>query len=1457
MISLMTVFTMFPAVSITASAATYCGPDEIGGKVLIESSDTSLKLFLPGSIGTLEAYKFKFNGETGYCIDPQSFAQTTSGQTVEFTNFYGETGKELIKLDPNTSDQKEKALISGLMVFYGGYGDYFSTFSNGGKTAKSIMDGYLANSFYASYFSSMSKTDAYYFLSHYALSQLYHEMINDNSTAWKAWSSYTDITTMINGVVNFAKSIASNDGDYNAIKNNSAMNNYYICHPKPQNPISGATYQHLIVRIPKKARLSLQKSGSNDTIKNLTETTQDKDYLNFTGAQYTLYNKSDNSVVAVAELNRNGNIEKIKYSYSNKDWISKSYFELEAGNYYLKETKVPNSGKYFTLDTTEYPVTVTADDCKNERTLDILKVNETEIVKMLLKKVSSESELTTDNDCYDLDGTTIAVFPDERSAYEYLADNTKKSKIIRYFITDSYGNAKAISLDGNNWDYNLNSDLYKIPYSDTLYAVETKAGKGFKKCEDPVKLELSATGTSGGYALITATIVNEPENDPVRILLQKKNAVTGTTENMAGAEFTVKFYKGYYDSADDLETLTPERKWILKTDSDGYCRLDEEHRAESDFGEAFYVTSEENPNPAMPLGTFTVQETKAPAGFKINPEIFIRQIKMNEATGSISTFNEIEVPETPDVGYIKIHKQAQTVTGFVEVGNATYGLYSDSSCRNILQRTVTDSNGIGVFSKGVEFGTYYIKEIINPVGFTLDPTVYSVQVTAENPTVDKAVMVEVLENVETGSLKIIKKSDDGVLDLYFLITSSEGYYNIVKTSAETGEYEISGLPIYNGNSELISYTVKELGELSPSGNYIIPKRYDTQNSVTEVTKTLAGSDSSKPIEFEHYNKLYPMHLRVVKKSDDSVIEGMYFNLKDNLGNDYGNLATDSTGKATFTGLSMYNSDGRKIIYTLTELGTKNADGTYSLPKRYKQLKPSKFVLSFDKATLVREQYYRQDVTVENKLEYGNLAVQKLSEDNIVKDFYFNIKSSDGKVNKTICTDSTGFSQLTNLDVYDSSDNLISYTVTELGFKKSDGTYYIPNRYNTPKPQTVTLKKSKTVTVNYQNTLKKSSINVVKTAIDGVVEGIYFNLTDSNGNNYGNKVTDSKGVTKAWTDLPIYNSDDTEIEYTVKELGFKQSDGSFLIPDYYVKANDVTVTLSDSLTTVKEVKINNLLVNGEVVLIKKDDKDNRLAGVKFALYRASDNSQIDTLYGYQGCKGDYSYSPFSSYQLPITEFVTDDYGELFICHLPYGNYYFKEVEGLNGYVFDKDKEYHFKISEEQTSVEIPAINEIKRGSVTLTKTDFEGNPQEGVGFELYDSNDNKLTVYKNSEGNLYMEKGYNNANTAVTTLFTDNLGKFTIERMESGNYYFIETVPVPGFSPYGKNIDFTIDTTKDELTEITLTAQNSKTIIPNTGGTGNNRSTYIDIGIAILALTILVGALGIRKKKKHIGKKAQQ
>lgn len=677
-IALTTVFAMLPIANISASAYSYTGLDEIGGKVLIQSSENALVLIDNGSAGKLDAYKFLINGEVGYCIDPQLPAQKTSGKTMEFSQFSGETGKEVIKLDPYTTNQKEKALIAGLSVFYGGYGDYFSTFSNGGKTAKSIMDSYI-NGVYSSDFKHLSNADdKYYYLSHYAESQLYHELVGD-STNWKTWSSYKDINTMINGLVEFANNIAKSTGDYSAILRSCQMNNYYICQPKGKD---GTFCQHLIVRIPKKAKLALQKSGTSDEIKNLTEQTKDKDYLNFAGAQYTIYNKSDKKIVAVAELNKNGNIAKILYSYSNSEWITKNYFELDAGDYVLKETKAPNNGKYYAIDDAEYSITITSDDCKQEKTLDVLNVSDTERVRLNLKKESANPDLTDNNSCYDLDGALFAIFSNQKSAYDYIADNSKKNNIVRYFITDSKGNCKAISADGNSWDYSTSSELYKFTYSKSLYAVEIEAPNGFKKYNKAVNLTLTSE-TYGGYAVLSATIVDEPMNDPVYILLHKKDELTGQYTNMENAEFTVSYYKGYYYSEQELSDKTPERQWVLKTDSRGYTYLDEAHRADSDFGEPFYLTSDENPNPAIPLGTVTIQETKAPQGFKLNSELFIRQIKIDELTGSVMTFNEIEVPEPRDTGFgnLSIYKTADD------------SKHSNNTAKNVWFR-ITSDDGI-------------------------------------------------------------------------------------------------------------------------------------------------------------------------------------------------------------------------------------------------------------------------------------------------------------------------------------------------------------------------------------------------------------------------------------------------------------------------------------------------------------------------------------------------------------------------------------------------------------------------------------------------------------------------------------------------------------------------------------------------------------------------------------------
>ena len=805
-ISLMTILTMFPISGITASAASYgiaCGVDEIGGKVLIESSEKPIVLVNNGSGGRLDAYKFKFNGEIGYCIDPQSYAQTTKGETIEFTEFYGETGKEIIKLNPSSSNAAEKALIAGEELLYAKHFFDSKEIIVEGKTMKQYMyDKFIgpkAAYKYSSFFSAakISDDDALYILSHFALSQLYHTMIEDKSTSWKTWSGYSDISEMVNMIVDVCQRVSQHSGNYSKIASYASTTNIYIAHPKPKTPKDG-TYQHLIVEIPKKAKLSLQKAGTNDTIKNLTEATQDKDYLNFEGAEYTLYKKSDNSVVAVAQLSREGTISKILYSYSNKEWISKSYFELEAGEYYLKETKAPNSGKYFTLDTTECPITVTSEDCIAEKTLDVLNVTDTEIVRLNIKKISSEPSLTENNDCYDLDGTEIAIFPNERSAYEYIADNTKTDKILRYFQTDSLGNTKAISKDGINWDTNAKSDLYKITYSDKLYAVETKAGKGFEKFPDPIKLELLENETYGGYALLGATIANIPKNDPIGIQIQKKNAVTGQTVDMGGAEFTLKFYKGFYDSADVLAGLEPERKWVLRTDVDGYTHLNDNYRSpDNDFGEDFYLNS--IGVPTLPLGTLSIQETKAPDGFKVNPKIFIRQIKQNEATGDVLLDNEVEVLEEPDTiyGNLTIYKTADdSKRGANTAKDVWFNVKSDDGVTD--ENIVTKSKGIDGAATLSDLPVYkasgeYVKYIITELGYkNADGTYYFptkyVKPAAQTVTLEdsKSIIVKMYNSLVRGSVRLTKTdgTDNPLKGIEFeLYNTKTGIVNVINKNS--------------------------------------------------------------------------------------------------------------------------------------------------------------------------------------------------------------------------------------------------------------------------------------------------------------------------------------------------------------------------------------------------------------------------------------------------------------------------------------------------------------------------------------------------------------------------------------------------------------------------------------------------------------------------------------------------
>lgn len=203
-------------------------------------------------------------------------------------------------------------------------------------------------------------------------------------------------------------------------------------------------------------------------------------------------------------------------------------------------------------------------------------------------KINTIPAITKGNSCYaqDLSG----------AVYEVHRKQDLSDAPLMTLTTYPQGNVTApneIPFDGAN------------PY---LYVKEVTAPKGFKL--DPQVHIVSP------YDKTTWNIVSneEPMNDPIAIKLTKKSAEN--VENPApleGAEFTVKYYAGQYTK----ETLpeTPTRTWVIKTianNSGKYVTtLADEYKVS---GDEFYLN---NGFPTLPLGTVTVEETKAPNGYTL------------------------------------------------------------------------------------------------------------------------------------------------------------------------------------------------------------------------------------------------------------------------------------------------------------------------------------------------------------------------------------------------------------------------------------------------------------------------------------------------------------------------------------------------------------------------------------------------------------------------------------------------------------------------------------------------------------------------------------------------------------------------------------------------------------------------------------------------------------------------
>ena len=313
--------------------------------------------------------------------------------------------------------------------------------------------------------------------------------------------------------------------------------------------------------------------------------------------------------------------------------------------------------------------------------------------KLCIKKTSANPAITENNPCYSLQGAEYGVYKTEADAK---ANKNKVNTLTigKYDSSEKY----------KDWSNEVELD------EGTYYVKETKNPKGYALNNSVVKVTIKANenswiGTNGEFK-------DYPQADPVGILLGKvdketnKNKPQGSA-SLAGAEFTVKYYKGLYDSDPAKSGQIPARSWVLKTDKDGFAYLDSDYKVS---GDDFYMFGN---IATIPVGTITIQETKAPTGYFINNEVFVRKIEANGKDQYVSTYNQPTVNEK----VIKFDiKKVQAGTSTPVAGAVFRHTLPNGSTEDL------ETNGSGEITiTGLASGTHKIKEIKSPDGYQLNP----------------------------------------------------------------------------------------------------------------------------------------------------------------------------------------------------------------------------------------------------------------------------------------------------------------------------------------------------------------------------------------------------------------------------------------------------------------------------------------------------------------------------------------------------------------------------------------------------------------------------------------------------------------------------------------------------------------------------------------------------------------
>ena len=616
----------------------------------------------------------------------------------------------------------------------------------------------------------------------------------------------------------------------------------------------------------------------------------------------------------------------------------------------------------------------------------------------------------------------------------------------------------------------------------------------------------------------------------------------------------------------------------------------------------------------------------------------------------------------------------------------------------------------------------------------------------------------------------------------FRITKNDVKFEITKVLASDRTVKISGTSKVDGTvAKYGVYTDKacknKVGEITigkdGTGSIQLPEK---KYYVKEISAPTGYSISEEVFALKADENIFVTEdftrgtIKVNKTAEDGIVSGREFKVTGNDGSSY-TKKTNANGVAEFSGLKVYNtSTGKSITYTVSEI---NVDTRYEVPKAQNVT-----LTSGDVDLTV-------NVKFNNQLKTGSIKINKQSEDNQNGDREFTI-TGNGKT-YTIKTGSDGVAILSDIPVYNSNNEKIVYTISEKN---------VPVRYVVPADQTATLTADATTTKTFKNILKKFTVEVTKQdsettsaqgdgTLAGAVYGIYRGgeLADTYTTDENGYFKTKEYVCGNYTVQEISPSEGYLLDETVYSVGAEAE-------NYFIEHNPLSMTVTEDV------------IKGNIAMIKhSDDGSTQIetpeVGAEFEVYLKSSGSYANAKDSEKDC------------------LVCDENGFAQTKDMPYGVYTVHQTVGWEGTEFIAD--FDVNISKNGQTYRYLINNAKFESYIKIVKVDSETGktiPYEGAGFEIYDSNGQKIS----------MTFSYPTP-TTIDTFYTNSEGYLiTPEVLPYGEYSLVEVQAPYGYALDSTPVSFTVSADNAEkenaLTVIKVrkenTAQKGKISVHKTG-----------------------------------------